>query len=193
LLLALVLGLLVWTSYGVYSQQQSEAHTLGSQVLQLDLALERYGPAADRGRELLRQELQASRERFWGADGGSKPVRLTYGQSRAELRHFDGFFATLKPVDDEQRHQRDTARQLSASMVQTHYLMSRQLRTHSGGAAHQRRQLGRTVHLHGASSGVGAGDHAWRWAPAVASAIYLILEFSHPIWGCSGYRAGRRP
>ena len=48
LLLALVLGLLVWTSYGVYSQQQSEAHTLGSQVLQLDLALERYGPARSR-------------------------------------------------------------------------------------------------------------------------------------------------
>ena len=53
LLLALVLGLLVWTSYGVYSQQQSEAHTLGSQILQLDLTLEGYGPDADRGRELL--------------------------------------------------------------------------------------------------------------------------------------------
>ena len=38
LLLALVLGLLIWTSYGVYSQQQAEAHTLGSQILQLDLA-----------------------------------------------------------------------------------------------------------------------------------------------------------
>jgi hypothetical protein len=129
LLLALVLGLLVWTSYGVYSQQQSEAHTLGSQVLQLDLPLERYGPAADRGRELLREELETSRERFWGRDGGSEPARLTYGQSRAELRHCEGFFATLKPVDDEQRHQRDTARQLSASIVQTHYLMSRQLRS----------------------------------------------------------------
>lgn len=70
LLLALVLGLLVWTSYGVYSQQQSEAHTLGSQVLQLDLALERYGAAAGRGRELLKQELQASRERYWGKGGG---------------------------------------------------------------------------------------------------------------------------
>ena len=70
LLLALVLGLLIWTSYGVYSQQQSETHTLGSQVLQLDLALERYGPAAGRGRELLKQELQASRERYWGKGGG---------------------------------------------------------------------------------------------------------------------------
>ena len=90
LLLALVLGLLVWTSYGVYSQQQSEAHTLGSQVLQLDLALERYGPAADRGRELLRQELEASRVRFWGRDGGSEPVRLTWPVPRrvAPLRRF---------------------------------------------------------------------------------------------------------
>ena len=30
LLLALVLGFLIWTSYGVYSLQQSEAQTLGS-------------------------------------------------------------------------------------------------------------------------------------------------------------------
>ena len=30
--LALVLGLLIGTSYGVYSQQQSEAQTLGSQI-----------------------------------------------------------------------------------------------------------------------------------------------------------------
>jgi len=82
LLLALVLGLLIGTSYGVYSQQQSEAQTLGSQILQLDLTLEHYGPEADRGRELLKQELIATRERFWGGDGEA-PARLTYGDSRA--------------------------------------------------------------------------------------------------------------
>ncbi len=43
LLLALVLGLLIWTSQGVYATQRSEAQTLGSQILQLDLALEHYG------------------------------------------------------------------------------------------------------------------------------------------------------
>ena len=69
LLLALVLGFLIWTSYGVYSQQQSEALTLGSQILQLDLALDRYGPEADRGRELLKKEMVATRERFWGENG----------------------------------------------------------------------------------------------------------------------------
>ena len=48
LLLALVLGLVIWTSFGVFSTQQSEAHGLGSAILQLDFVLERYGPEAAR-------------------------------------------------------------------------------------------------------------------------------------------------
>ncbi len=186
LLLALVLGLLVWTSYGVYSQQQSEAHTLGSQVLQLDLALERYGPEADRGRELLKNELIGTRERFWGRDGAG-PAFFTYAESRAELRGMDGFFATLKPSTDEQRNALATARQLSESIVETHYLMSRQLRSpipnsllisvvcwatlvfSCVGAVSTFNALAVIVELLGAVS--------------VASAIFLILEFSQPYVG----------
>ena len=82
LLLALVLGLLVWTSYGVYAQQLSEAHSLGSQILQLVLALDRYGPGAAGGRELVRKELEDTRERFWG-QGGLAPRRsATAGRAR---------------------------------------------------------------------------------------------------------------
>jgi hypothetical protein len=125
LLLALVLGLLVWTSYGVYSQQQTETQTLVSQILQLDLALDHHGPEAERGRDLLKNELIETRERFWGRDPHAN--LLTYAQTRAELRSMDRFFGGLKPADDEQRHALDTARQLSASILETHYLMSRQL------------------------------------------------------------------
>src|ERR1700729_2800582 len=185
LLLALVLGLLIWTSYGVYSQQQSETHTLGSQVLQLDLALERYGPGADRGRELLRQELMATRERFWGG-GGARPARVAYSQSRAELRDFDGFFAALKPFDDEQRHQLDKRRQLSASIIQTHYLMSRQLLSPIPKALISVVSWATLPFTCiGASSGVNALAIVYEalGAAAVASAIYLILEFSQPYLG----------
>ena len=52
-LLALVLGLLVWTSYGVYTKQVDETQSLGPVILQLDFALERYGPNARAGREPL--------------------------------------------------------------------------------------------------------------------------------------------
>lgn len=184
LLLALVLGLLIWTSYGVYSQQQSEAHTLGSQILQLDLALERYGPEADRGRDLLKRELVATRERFWGADGLNQ---LTYGESRAELRDFDGFFAALKPATDDQRRQLDTARQLSASIVQTHYLMARQLKNPFPSALLISVVCWATLVFTcvGALSSVNALSIIYQalGAASVASAIYLILEFSSPYLG----------
>jgi len=186
LLLALVLGLLVWTSYGVYSQQQSEAHTLGSQILQLDLTLEGYGPDADRGRELLKQDLIATRERFWGGDGEG-PARMTYSESRAELRDFAGFFAKLKPSTDEQRRQLDTARQLSILVVQTHYLMSRQLRNPFPATLLISVVCWATLVFTcvGALSSVNALSVVYEalGAASVASAIYLILEFSQPYIG----------
>jgi hypothetical protein len=185
LLLALVLGLLVWTSYGVYAQQLSEAHAMGSQILQLVLALDRYGPDAAGARELLRKELLDSRERFWGHEGGATP--LTYAESRAELRSMDGFFARLKPATDEQRAALEAARGLSASIVQTHYLMARQLNNPLPGP------LIASVVLWAAflfcCIGLGATFNALAvivellGAVAVASAIFIILEFTQPYYG----------
>jgi hypothetical protein len=186
LLLALVLGLLIWTSHGVYATQQSEAQTLGSQILQLDLALEHYGPEADRGRELLRKELVATRERFWGGDGAG-PASLTYAQSRAELRGMDAFFCALKPATDEQRRMLDTARQLSASILQTHYLMARQLMSPFPSALLVSVVCWATLLFTcvGALSTFNALALTYEalGAASVASAIYLILEFSQPYLG----------
>jgi hypothetical protein len=88
----LVLGLLIGTSYGVYSQPQSEAQTQGFQILPLDLTLEHYGPDADRGGELLKQELIATRERFWGGDGEdpARSLRLSPRSRSASRAAFDG-------------------------------------------------------------------------------------------------------
>jgi hypothetical protein len=186
LLLALVLGLLVWTSYGIYTQQQSEALTLGSQILQLDLALEHYGPEADCGRELLKKELVATRQRFWGGDGAG-PASLTYAQSRAELRGMEVFFCALKPATDEQRRLLDTARQLSASILQTHYLMARQLSTPFPSALLISVVCWATLLFTcvGALSTFNALAVAYEamGATSVASAVYLILEFSQPYLG----------
>ena len=71
LLLALVLGLLVWASYGVYTNQSTESQSLGPLILKLDIALEQYGPEASRGRDLLRAAVVRARERFWGGGGRS--------------------------------------------------------------------------------------------------------------------------
>ena len=46
LLLALVLGLLVFTAFAVFTTQRDEAFSLGPMVAEIDLALELYGPEA---------------------------------------------------------------------------------------------------------------------------------------------------
>ena len=46
LLVALVLGLLIWTAYGVYSTQKGSVQTLAITDLKLDEAFQDYGPEA---------------------------------------------------------------------------------------------------------------------------------------------------
>ena len=60
LLSALVLGLLIWTAYGVYAGQSTAIQTLAAKVLQFDLALKDYGPEASAARAQLRQGLAKS-------------------------------------------------------------------------------------------------------------------------------------
>jgi hypothetical protein len=186
LLLALVLGLVIWTSFGVYTTQQSEAHTLGSNILQLDFVLERFGPETTLGRRRLKEAVGRTRERFWGHAAGG-PEAFTYRQSRADLANIEDFFASLHPSNDEQHGLLATARQLATSIVETNLLMSRQL-------ANPVPPLLLTVVLCWSSLlflGFGllanfnpvtvAADALG--ALSVASAIFLILEFSHPYTG----------
>ena len=51
LLFALVLRLLVWMSYALYANQNTESQSLGPLILKLDFVLVQYGPEARRGRD----------------------------------------------------------------------------------------------------------------------------------------------
>ena len=68
LLSALVLGLLIWTAYGVYAGQNVAIQTLAAKVLQLDLALSDYGPEAKGVRLQLRDGLGKTIDEVWGAN-----------------------------------------------------------------------------------------------------------------------------
>ena len=67
LLSALVLGLLIWTAYGVYAGQNVAIQTLAAKVLQLDLALSDYGPGANDARAQLRKDLGKTLDEVWGS------------------------------------------------------------------------------------------------------------------------------
>ena len=184
LLLALVLGLLVWTSYGVYTTQTAESQALGPVILQLDFALQQYGHEARAGRELLRKAVVHARERLWGGKtGGVAP----YAQARADLQDISDFFGALKPADDRQRDLIATARPFFIQVIQTTLLMSRQLANPVpklllfvvvGWSALLFLAFG-FLNTFNAVSVVAVA----LGSIAVASAIFMILEFSQPYSG----------
>jgi len=185
-LLALVLGLLIWTAYGVYAQQYSEMMTLAGQVLSLDVQLDRLGRDGPPARALLVQQLLAMRRRFWAHDGECGP-QLPYALARAELSGAEEFYAALKPATDEDRKAVDAARALATSIVATILLMGRQLRNPVPQGLIQSVVLwailvfcclGTTATLNPLSVVV-----EFIGAVSVASAIFVILEFSQPYAG----------
>ena len=184
LLLALVLGLLIWTTYRAYTDQNAESQSLGPLILKLDFALEQYGPEADRGRDLLRAAVVRARDRFWGG----RAVGVTpYAQLRADLHDIMGFFATLEPTTDQQKQLITTAMPNFMQVVETTLLMTRRLANPApkllllaivGWAA----LLFMSFGLLGGFNGFSVAVEAFG-SIAVASAIYLILEFSQPYSG----------
>src|SRR5271154_5842022 len=72
LLSALVLGLLIWTAYGVYAGQNLAVQTLAAKVLQLDQALADYGPDATPLRALIRDQIGKTIDQIWRADASGR-------------------------------------------------------------------------------------------------------------------------
>lgn len=192
LLLALVLGLLIWTAYGVYTAQKAGLEALVSEALQFDQVLTEYGPEANVGRALLKTQATADRRQFWESNvsAGSLPYSealANVSTSLANMRERDAFLDALKPTTDLQKRLLELARQLTTSIGQTRLAMS--LRMDSpvpwpllaivvswslllfcgAGLLSQINATTLTSMAFGAFS--------------VASAIFLILELSQPYTG----------
>jgi hypothetical protein len=124
LLLALLLGLLIWTAYGVSTTQQNELNLLSARALEYDLELRQYGPEADHGRELLRTDLVWAHEQFWGDEDSRAQA---YEASYANMNSLSSFLSGLKPATDMQRQLLGAAGAHYASIGETRLLMSLQL------------------------------------------------------------------
>jgi hypothetical protein len=186
LLLALVLGLLVWTAFSVYTTQQAEAQSLGPVVIELDDLLEQYGPEAIRGRVGLREALGRSRKRFFG-DLRHGPQAHTFEETRATMHWMNSYFDSLEPSTERQRKLLSSAQDLAKNFAQTQMLMTRQLSN-----PFPRFVLVVVVFwacalffgngLVATPNAVNVGAHLIG-AIAISSAVFLILELSQPYSG----------
>jgi hypothetical protein len=186
LLLALVLGLLVFTAFSVFTTQQAEAQSLGPVIIELDVILEEYGPESARGRVGLRDALGRSRKRFFG-DLKHGPQAHTFEETRATMHWMNTYFDSLSPSTERQRQLLTSARDLAKKFAETQMLMARQLANPfppyvlvvvvcwasalflGNGLVATPNAVSVLAHLAGAT--------------AIGSAIFLILELSQPYSG----------
>ena len=99
LLVALVLGLLIWTAYGVFSTQRASVQTMALNVLRFDEALQDYGPDAEEGRGILRSQLKGTIEQIWGVGNDSSSVIRNFSAAVSDLKYRQAFFELVSAGD----------------------------------------------------------------------------------------------
>ena len=186
LLLALVLGFLVYTAFAIFTMQQSEAHSLGPVIADIDLALEQYGPEAAGGRAGLRASLRRTRARFF-EDAELGPKIHSFQEMQTTFANLDGYFGSLEPKTDKQRRLIAKAWDLARKSHDVQMTMTRQL-----ASPFPPRVLPIVICWASAlflGNGLVSPANAISVAAlfvaalAVASAIFLILELSSPYSG----------
>jgi hypothetical protein len=196
LLSALVLGLLIWTAYGVYAGQNAAVQTLAAKVLQLDLALSDYGPEADAGRARLRQDLAKTIDEIWNADQSDAEFAAhNFAAAINNLRHSQQYLKSLTPSTDAQTQALAAATQTIDAIGQSRLQMSFALQSAVsyplmfvviGWGTVLFCGFGLTSRVNPMSVVV-----LVLGALAVASAVYLILDLSSPYSGI--FRASSAP
>jgi len=196
LLSALVLGLLIWTAYGVYSGQNLAVQTLAAKVLQLDLALADYGPDATPVRAQVRRNLAKTIDEIWGVNESDADfVANNFAAAVQNLRSREKALEGLSPSTDEQRRALAAAMSTVESIGQSRLQMSFAL---SNPVCYPLILMvvgwatflfcGYGLMSKGNAMSVVAG---FVGAIAVSSAVYLILDLSDPYSGI--FRASSAP
>src|SRR5271165_3437035 len=119
LLLALVLGLLIWTAFGVFSTQKASVQTLAITNLKLDEAFQDYGPEAAEGHRILREGIKNTIAEIWGdRDADEEAVIHKFGYARAYLKARIAYLNTLQPASDQQTAAKAEAMQAAIAIGQ---------------------------------------------------------------------------
>jgi hypothetical protein len=188
LLCALVLGLLIWTAYGVFAGQNVAIQTLAAKVLQLDQALADYGPEAKGARAELRQGFSKTIQEVWGADeSDAEFVANNFSAALHSLHSRDAALAALHPATDVETQALAAAKAAVESIGQSRLQMSFALASPISIPLVVIVVAWATFLFfgYGLMSGGGATSFVAMalGALAIASAAYLILDLNSPYSG----------
>ena len=115
---ALVLGLLVASSCGLYNSQKAGLESLSARAVQLDWVLQQIGPEAVVGRSIIRNALIGNYERIRSA-GGSAADELTVDKVAGNAQSSVAFLGALDPVTDGKKRLLSKAYDIAGTMGET--------------------------------------------------------------------------
>jgi Protein of unknown function (DUF4239) len=187
LLLALVLGTLIGSTYSFYSTQKSEMETFAARAVQLDLALAEFGPETEPARLRMKDTLQRVHDMVWGGNAKAAAPDLSIGEPLQHLQELDEYVASLDPKTSAQRQFAAAAVGDAAAIEQTRLLISLQLASSVSWPLVVIVVSWALILFCGfgvlsrinATTVVALGFGAF----AVGSALFLILELSQPFSG----------
>lgn len=183
---ALVLGLLIASAKNFYDTQNTELQVLSANLVELDRVLTRYGPEAADARAELHRTIAATIAQVWPKDESpwSRPARTRLPYKGSQI---SDMVESLQPQTDARRALLARATQLTSSAAQTRLLMLEQAENPIAWpfltilicwGAFLFFGFGLLAHRNWtvvAALGVGA--------LSLASAAFLILELSGPLYG----------
>jgi Protein of unknown function (DUF4239) len=190
LFLALVLGLLIWTSYGVYSNQKLSLNTLAFNIFKFDAALKEYGPETNDLRRAVNEAVKRAIVETWSERDPNAFVVKVFGQALNGLRQREVLLDELKPSTEEQKALLSAAKQASAAISQERAQMALALIDPISYPLVGMVIAWATILFF--AYGLQSKRHPMTiltiavGAVAVASATYLILDFSNPYSGLFG-------
>jgi hypothetical protein len=126
LLLSLVLGTLVGTSFAFQTTQKTELDALAAHVLELDQSLGELGPVGAIARERLKATIEDAYNAFWGSDSVD-PKRLSVSVPLASQKAIKAFLGAFTPTSEEQKQALASVSTLADQITRSRLLMSLQV------------------------------------------------------------------
>ena len=121
-LAALVIGLMIASAKNTYDNQNSNIRQLGTNAVLVDQMLTKYGPEANAARTLLREIIPSAMARIWRENIQGKGGDSTFAVSEAAERFF-GAVEGLQPANAEQTSLKSRIIQLTTEMGRTRLLV----------------------------------------------------------------------
>ena len=121
-LTALVLGLLVSSAKNTFDTLSEGIVQAGAKVILFDRTLAAYGPEAKALRDQLRRTVAVRMENLWPGEGRQMQDAAAYERAKG-LELIDAALRELAPKNDAQRQLLAQARQLTADLAQTRWLL----------------------------------------------------------------------